>query len=153
MRSLHMTLRGVSRLAVVYALLGAVSMLLAIAPGFASPIFPAAGVALAGVLWMGRPGLVGVALGSLLFNLPHALVIGQPLATAVTVGTCTGLGAMLQAGAGAWLVRWAIGSAWRELAREHDALRFLASLGLDQRRLIGLAALAFGVALLWLARG
>ena len=130
MRSLHMTLRGVSRLAVVYALLGAVSMLLAIAPGFASPIFPAAGVALAGVLWMGRPGLVGVALGSLLFNLPHALVIGQPLATAVTVGTCTGLGAMLQAGAGAWLVRWAIGSAWRELAREHDALRFLACGGL-----------------------
>lgn len=37
--------------------------------------------------------------------------------------------------------------------RIEDALRFLASLGLDQRRLIGLAALAFGVALLWLARG
>lgn len=37
--------------------------------------------------------------------------------------------------------------------RIEDALRFLESLGLDQRRMIGLGALAFGVALLWLARG
>ncbi|MDP3194863.1 DUF2065 domain-containing protein [Tabrizicola sp.] len=36
--------------------------------------------------------------------------------------------------------------------RIEDALRFLASLGLDQRRMIGLASLAFGVALVWLAR-
>lgn len=36
--------------------------------------------------------------------------------------------------------------------RIEDALRLLASLGLDQRRIIGLGALAFGVALLWLAR-
>lgn len=37
--------------------------------------------------------------------------------------------------------------------RIEDALRFLESVGLDQRRMIGLGALAFGVALLWLARG
>lgn len=37
--------------------------------------------------------------------------------------------------------------------RIEDALRLLASLGLDQRRMIGLAALAFGVVLVWLARG
>lgn len=36
--------------------------------------------------------------------------------------------------------------------RIEDALRFLASLGLDQRRMIGLGALAIGVALVWLAR-
>ncbi|MDZ4089390.1 MAG: DUF2065 domain-containing protein [Tabrizicola sp.] len=36
--------------------------------------------------------------------------------------------------------------------RIEDALRLLASLGLDQRRLIGLGALAFGVMLVWLAR-
>ena len=36
--------------------------------------------------------------------------------------------------------------------RVEDALRFLASLGLDQRRLIGLGALALGVSLVWLAR-
>jgi uncharacterized protein len=34
--------------------------------------------------------------------------------------------------------------------RVEDALRFIAALGLDQRRLIGLAALALGVVLVWL---
>lgn len=37
--------------------------------------------------------------------------------------------------------------------RIEDAMRFLASLGLDQRRMIGLGALALGVLLVWLARG
>jgi hypothetical protein len=37
--------------------------------------------------------------------------------------------------------------------RIEDALRLLASLGLDQRRMIGMGALAFGVALVWLGRG
>ncbi len=36
--------------------------------------------------------------------------------------------------------------------RIEDALRLMASLGLDQRRMIGLAALALGVVLVWLAR-
>lgn len=37
--------------------------------------------------------------------------------------------------------------------RVEDALRLLAALGIDRRRLIGLGALALGVALVWLARG
>lgn len=36
--------------------------------------------------------------------------------------------------------------------RIEDVLRLLASLGLEQRRLIGLGALAFGVALVWVAQ-
>lgn len=36
--------------------------------------------------------------------------------------------------------------------RIEDALRLLVSLGLDQRRMIGLGALALGVALVWLAK-
>jgi hypothetical protein len=35
--------------------------------------------------------------------------------------------------------------------RIEDALRMIASLGIDQRRMIGLGALAFGVLLVWLA--
>ena len=35
--------------------------------------------------------------------------------------------------------------------RVEDALRVLASLGLDQRRIVGLAALGLGVLLVWLA--
>ncbi|MFN4192897.1 MAG: DUF2065 domain-containing protein [Tabrizicola sp.] len=36
--------------------------------------------------------------------------------------------------------------------RVEDALRLIAALTLDQRRAIGLAALAFGVLIIWLAR-
>ncbi|WP_298604357.1 CHASE domain-containing protein [Zoogloea sp.] len=130
MRPTQVFLRDAIRVALIYALLGTFSMLLAIAPGFASPVFPAAGVALACVLWMGRAGLAGVALGSLVFNLPHALLIDQPSGTAFAVGSLTALGAALQAGAGAWLVRRSIGEAWRELTLERDALRFLVLGGL-----------------------
>lgn len=35
--------------------------------------------------------------------------------------------------------------------RIEDALRLIASLGIDQRRIIGLVALALGVLLVWLA--
>jgi uncharacterized protein YjeT (DUF2065 family) len=35
--------------------------------------------------------------------------------------------------------------------RIEDALRLIASLGLDQRRMIGLVALALGVLIVWLA--
>ncbi len=35
--------------------------------------------------------------------------------------------------------------------RIEDALRLIASLGIDQRRVIGLLALAFGVLVVWLA--
>jgi uncharacterized protein len=38
-------------------------------------------------------------------------------------------------------------------SRIEDALRMIASLGIDQRRIIGLCALALGVLLVWLARG
>lgn len=36
--------------------------------------------------------------------------------------------------------------------RVEDALRLIAALTLDQRRAIGLGALAFGVLIIWLAR-
>ncbi|MBL9051093.1 MAG: DUF2065 domain-containing protein [Tabrizicola sp.] len=37
--------------------------------------------------------------------------------------------------------------------RMEEALRLIASLGVDQRRMIGLVALAIGVGLVWLAKG
>jgi uncharacterized protein len=37
--------------------------------------------------------------------------------------------------------------------RIEDALRMIASLGIDQRRMIGLTALALGVLIVWLAQG
>ncbi|MBY0350348.1 DUF2065 domain-containing protein [Tabrizicola sp.] len=37
--------------------------------------------------------------------------------------------------------------------RVEDALRMIAVLGIEQRRLIGLGALALGIVIVWLARG
>jgi uncharacterized protein len=38
-------------------------------------------------------------------------------------------------------------------SRLEDALRIISALGRDQRRVIGLVAVAVGVTLLWIARG
>ena len=46
--------------------------------GLASPLYPAAGVALAACLVYGRVSLIGVWLGSWLVNLAQGLEIGQP---------------------------------------------------------------------------
>ena len=49
--------KRITFLALAYALLGAAGLTLAIPPGYASPVFPAAGLALAGALWWGRTAL------------------------------------------------------------------------------------------------
>ncbi len=93
--------------ALAYFLAGQLALLLAIPPGYASPIYPSAGLALAAVLAWGRSALPGVAIGAFAVNLSlggdrtllHWTVLGVPLAI--------GLGAMLQAALGAALVkRW-----------------------------------------------
>ncbi len=54
--------------AAVYAVVAKASFLFTIPPGNISPIFPAAGVALAAVMIMGRKALIGVWLGSFAAN-------------------------------------------------------------------------------------
>ena len=51
--------------AIGYALLGFLGLLLAIPPGYASPVFPAAGLALALILVSGYRLLPGIWIGSL----------------------------------------------------------------------------------------
>lgn len=124
------TLRSVVFLIFTYVLLGAASLLLAVAPGFASPVFPSAGLALACVLRLGRSALPGVWLGSALLNLFHAWLNGKPDLMALAVASLIGTGAMLQAWVGSWLVRRGLGTAWQDLEGEKDILRFLVSGGL-----------------------
>jgi len=111
--------------ALVYALLGAAGLLLAIPPGYASPVFPAAGLGLAVTLHFGGRGLWGVWLGSTLLNLGHAWFSATLTPVTVLVAVLIGLGATTQAWAGNALVsRWQ-GPAWRALELEQDAFRFL----------------------------
>ena len=112
-------------LGLAYLLLGAAGLLLAIPPGYASPVFPAAGLALAASLQFGPRVLPAIWLGSSLLNVGHAWLSGTLSPTTLAVALAIGVGASLQAWAGAWLVRRWQGSAWRALEQEQDAFRFL----------------------------
>ena len=89
-----------------YVLLGRLALLLALPPGYAAPIYPGAGLALAAVLVHGRRALPGVALGGFLVNLPLSDPRALASLAALGVPLLSGLGATAQAAAGAALVRW-----------------------------------------------
>jgi integral membrane sensor domain MASE1 len=104
--------------AVVYAIVGTLSLRLARDTGLAAPVWPAAGIAFAMAFQRGWTVLPGVALGSLLVNLPALLAEGS--AAAATTSAVIAVGAALQAQAGALAVRGSIGSRpmlaeWRQI--------------------------------------
>ena len=103
-KSLHWT-AAFALTALVYALAGGAALPLAIPPGYSTPLYPAAGVALACVLIFGWRMLPAIALGSLCVNLTVALQARPFSAAMLPVPLAIALGATLQAFAGAWLVK------------------------------------------------
>ncbi|QID18895.1 response regulator [Nitrogeniibacter mangrovi] len=118
--------RGTFLLALAYAVLGGVGLAMAIPPGYASPIFPAAGLALAATLWSDRRLLPGVWLGSFALNTSLAAWQGHLSVLTVVTAAGIGLGALLQAAIGDWLIRRARQVHWRSLLTERETLLFLA---------------------------
>ena len=116
--------------ALSYLLLGALGLLLAIKPGYASPIFPAAGLALALVLWLDRRALPGLWLGSALLNLLQALLHGTLSPAAVVVAALIACGAVMQAWLGSKLIHYFQGAAWQQIEHERVAFVFLGLGGL-----------------------
>lgn len=99
-------------------MLGEAALLLAIPPGYATAIWPAAGLALVGTVLYGRPALLGVFLGSFAVNL--GFDGWQTVAVAVGIGA----GASVQAAvAAAGLKR--MGVRLRILEDAPDVLRLL----------------------------
>ena len=90
---------------VAYFGTGLAALALAIPPSFASPLYPAAGVALASVLVYGWRMLGGVALGAVGVNLALNGTRGLHDGAAVFVPIVVACAAALQAGAGAAIVR------------------------------------------------
>jgi PAS domain S-box-containing protein len=109
--------------AVAYALTGWLALVLAIPPGYASPLFPAAGIALATTLVYGRAALGGVFVGSLATNLALSVLHQQSGWVAWLLPLAIASGALLQAAAGAALVRRFVAGALT-LGEPRDVLRF-----------------------------
>ena len=104
-QSPHWTL-ALAGTALAYGLVGWVALWLAVPPGYASPLYPSAGIALACVLTFGWRVLPGVALGAFVVNLLLAVDRGSPhLAGTVLLPAVVAAGAMMQAAVGAALVR------------------------------------------------
>ena len=98
-------------LAAAYYVAARLALLLAIPPGYATAIWPAAGIALGGLLLLGRAAWPGVWLGSFLVNLGTTLDTSSLWAGFVSVALPLGIGAgaALQAVVGAVLVRRYVG--------------------------------------------
>jgi len=113
-------------MAAAYFAVGRLSLLLAIPPGYATAVWPAAGIALAGTLLLGNRVWPGIVLGSFAVNVWTSLDATslRTLATSGTLAATIGLGAALQAVLGALLVRRLVGHPTLFL-RDREVLRFL----------------------------
>ena len=112
-------------IAAVYLSLGALGLVFAISPGYASPIFPAAGLALAVALHFGIGALPGVWLGSMTLNVGLAFSRGDLSVDTAIVAACIACGATVQAWIGQALVRRWQGKAWQRLEHERVVVLFL----------------------------
>ncbi len=94
-------------LAAAYFTVGKLSLLLAIPPGFATPVWPSAGIALAAVMLGGLRLLPGVVLGSFGVNLLISANAGGTVFTPTPILVAAGiaLGAGLQAAVSALVLR------------------------------------------------
>lgn len=90
--------------AAAYWAVGLASLSLAIPPGLASPIWPAAGLAVAAALVWGREGLLGVFAGAWACNATILWGARSPM-SAVALAALIAAGSTLQAGAAAALAR------------------------------------------------
>ena len=91
--------------ALAYAAVGGAALMLAGPPGYASPLYPSAGIALAAVLVYGARAVPGVWLGAFAVNAGLGLLRGQQGWALVHLPLLIGAGAALQAWAGAALLR------------------------------------------------
>src|SRR5437867_9700079 len=106
-----------------YFVAGKLALLLAIPPGYATAVWPAAGIALAGVLVWGNGVWPGILLGSFFVNIGASFdptAIWKSIAVAAGIGA----GAAMQAVAGAFLVRRYVGVP-HPLDSERSVLKFL----------------------------
>ena len=113
-------------LAIGYFLGGYFGTLLSIPPSHASPIWPAAGIAFAGMVTYGRKVTPGIFTGAFIAQFFSFLDKTSPdgLFFSLSVGGIASIAATLQAGLGAWLTRRYVG-ADNPLTDDRSILRFI----------------------------
>ena len=98
-------------LAIAYALLGKISLMLAIPPGYSMAVYPPAGLALGMIVTGGYRLLPGVAIGSFLVNLFVSFENTRHVdSTAIVLAALLACGATLQAGLSTHFIRRAFNS-------------------------------------------
>ncbi len=90
--------------AIAYFLAARLGLLFAIPPGFASAIWPAAGIGLALVFWWGKPAIAGVFVGSVAANLLTATNVLDHSVTNLLLSSAIALGSCAQMLFACWLV-------------------------------------------------
>lgn len=116
----------VSILTLAYAALGALGLMLATPSSHASPVFPAAGLALAAALVWGNIALPGVWLGALTIQIVSIWLDGHLSGVAFISALAIASGATLQAWGGRVLISRFQGNQWRPLEHERSIFGFLA---------------------------
>ncbi len=115
-------LLGGLSLALAYLVAGKLGLMLALPPGYASGIFPAAGLAVGAAYLWGRRTLLWIFLGSLLLNL--WVGASSTSATTTAAATCVALASALQAWWGCAVLRAALGRRTR-LDSDTSVTRYL----------------------------
>ena len=95
----------------IYFFTGKLSLLLAIPPGYATAVWPPSGVALAAVLLIGYQVWPGIFVGSILSNFSNTFdfTTGLTIFHSIAILTSIGVGAVLQAVTGTYLIRRFVG--------------------------------------------
>jgi PAS domain S-box-containing protein len=109
-----------------YALAGKLALLMAIPPGYATAVWPAAGLALAALLVLGTRFWPAVLVGSFLVNIGTSFDASSrsTIVRSIAVAAGIGAGAALQAAVGAKLIRRVVGFP-TSLSLEWDVGKFL----------------------------
>jgi len=127
-----------------YFATGLAALALAIPPGYASPLYPAAGIALASTLVYGWRMLGAVALAALLVNLALNSVRGWHGAAVLAMPFVIAVAAALQAGAGAALVGRFVGRPLT-LTEPRDVAAFFACCAASSLVAASLASVGLGM--------
>lgn len=100
-------------------------MAIAIPPGYASPVFPAAGLALAFTLHLGRRALPFVWLGAFCLNIGREIAVDSLTMSTALASAVIATAAMVQAELGRVLVLIKLNSDWLRLETEGHIFTFL----------------------------